>query len=180
MSSIGMMTEIELARVVFIDAYSAIGGNTSAERYNLSSHTDLTGLGLQISKCLSETGPNADVYLDSISPLLADLRVSYLLSFLNSVAVKVKANNGKLCATIGAAIDKSELTKIEEVTDCVIETQLQESRRGQTRRLRIKKLRGKPYVDKWVNFRVESGKGIVFFTRTKPIKNHSQSESSQH
>jgi KaiC/GvpD/RAD55 family RecA-like ATPase len=180
MNSLKMMTGDEMAKVTFIDAYSAIGGTSSTERYGVSSHTDLTGLGLQISKCLDETGPNTDVYLDSVSPLLADLRVSYFLSFLNSIAVKVKANNGKLCATTGVAIEKSDLTKIEEVADCVIETQLQESRRGQTRRLRIKKLRGKPYMDKWVSFRVESGKGIVFLTRTRPSKEYSQPKNAQH
>jgi KaiC/GvpD/RAD55 family RecA-like ATPase len=174
MSGLKMMTQGDLGKVVFIDAYSAIGGTPSSEKYSVSSHTDLTGLGLQISKCLDETGPNTDVYLDSISPLLTDLRVGYVLSFLNSIAVKVKANNGKLCATTGVAIDKSDLTKIEEVADCVVEAQLQESRGGQTRRLRIKKLRGKSYMDKWVNFRVESGKGIIFLTRTKPYKNNSQ------
>jgi KaiC/GvpD/RAD55 family RecA-like ATPase len=164
--------ESELGRIVFVDAYSAIGGAPSAEKYSVSSHSDLTGLGLLISKCLDETGPNTDVYFDSISPLLADLRVNYVLNFLNSVAVKVKANSGKLCVASGTGIEKSDLAKVEEAADCVIETQLQESRRGQTRRLRIKKLRGKPYVDKWVNFRIESGKGIVFFTRTKPNREH--------
>ena len=170
MTSIGMQEGFENARIVFVDAYSAIGGATSEERFGVSSHTDLTGLGLVISKCLSETGPGTDVYFDSISPLLADLRVNYVLNFLNSIAVKVKANNGKLCVASGTGIEKSDLSKIEEVADCVIETQLQESRRGQSRRLRIKKLRGKPYVDKWVGFHIESGKGIVFFSRTKPIK----------
>jgi archaellum biogenesis ATPase FlaH len=162
-----------LEKIVFVDAYSAIGGATSTEKYNISSHSDLTALGLLISKCLSDTGPNTDVYFDSISPLLADLRVNYVLNFLNSVAVKVKANNGKLCVASGTGIEKSDLAKVEETADCVIETQLQESRGGQARRLRIKKLRGKPYVDKWINFRIQSGKGIVFFTRTKPNKEHS-------
>jgi KaiC/GvpD/RAD55 family RecA-like ATPase len=179
MSGLKTMTEDELKKIVFIDAYSAIGGTVSAERYSISSHTDLTGLGLQISKCLDETGPDTDVYVDSIGPLLADLRTSYVLSFVNSVAVKVKAKNGKLCATIGVTVDKSDLTKIEEVADCVIEMQLQESRHGQKRRLRIKKLRGKAYMDKWVNFRVESGKGIIFFTRTKPSRNNSKPVSNQ-
>jgi KaiC/GvpD/RAD55 family RecA-like ATPase len=180
MSGLKMTTEDELKKVTFIDAYSAMGGTPSGETYSISSHTDLTGLGLQISKCLGETGHNTDVYLDSVSPLLADLRASYVLNFLNSVAVKVKANNGKLCATMGAAVDKSDLTKIEEVADCVIEMQLQESHRGQSRRLRIKKLRGKAYIDKWVNFRVESGKGIIYLTRTKPSKNNTQPRSNQH
>jgi KaiC/GvpD/RAD55 family RecA-like ATPase len=180
MSGLKTMAQDELTKIVFVDAYSAIGGTTSTERYSITSHTDLTGLGLQISKCLDETGTNADVYLDSITPLLAGREASNVLSFLNSVAVRVKANNGKLCATMGTAIEKSDLTKMEEVADCVIETQLQESRSGQTRRMRIKKLRGKPYMDKWVSFRVESDRGIIFLTRTKPSKNGPRQESNQH
>jgi len=123
---------------------------------------------LNISKCLEKSGPKADVYLDSLNPMLSALRIEYVLSFLQSVAAKVKANDGKLCATVGTGIERSELMKLEEVTDCVIETQLQDLKKGQRRRLRIRKLRGKPYVDRWVDFQLESGTGIVFFSRTKP------------
>jgi len=108
------------------------------------------------------------VYLDSLNPMLSALRIEYVLSFLQSVAAKVKANDGKLCVTVGTGIERSELMKLEEVADCVIETQLQDLKKGQRRRLRIRKLRGKPYVDRWVHFQVESGTGIVFFSRTKP------------
>lgn len=137
------------------------------ERY-VTSHTDLTSLGLEISKCLESAGPGTDVYLDSLTPLANVLRMDYLLNFLQSIAAKVKANDGRLCVTIGAGIEKSGLTKLEEASDCVIETQLQESGKGQRKRLRIRKLRDRPYDDKWVRFRVEAGKGIVFLTRTKP------------
>lgn len=151
----------------FIDSYSAVGGAISKENDSVLSHTDLTGLGMKISKCLEELGRGTDVYLDSIMPLITVLRVDYLLNFLQSIAAKVKSNEGRLLLTVGTAIEKTDMIKLEEVADCVIETQLQESRNGQRRRLRIKKLRGKAYVDKWVNFHIEDRKGIVFDARAK-------------
>ena len=161
--------EVKPGRLLFIDAYSAIGGETSRLEYSVASHTDLTSLGLNISRCLQLAGAGADVYLDSLNPLITALRADYLINFLQSVAAKVKANNGKLCVTIGSGgIEKSDMTKLEEASDCVIETQLQETGKGQRRRLRIKKLRDKPYVDRWTRFRVEAGKGIIFLTSSKP------------
>jgi len=156
------------SRLIFIDAYSAVGGSSSVEEFSVDSHTDLTHLGLNISKCLQIAGKGADVYLDSLNPLISALRIDYLLNFLQSVAARVKAANGRFCVTVGAGIDARDMTKLEEAADCVIETQLQESRGGQIRRLRVKKVRGKPYIDRWTRFRVEQGKGIVFLIRTKP------------
>jgi len=138
------------------------------EEFSVNSHTDLTNLGLSVSKCLQVAGSGADIYMDSLNPLITALRIDYVINFLQTVAARVKANNGKLCITVGAGIEDRDMTKLEESADCVIETQLNESGGGQRRRLRIKKLRGKPYVDRWTQFRVEQDKGIVFLTRTKP------------
>ena len=160
--------DTNLEKLLFIDAYSAIGGGSSKSEYFIVSHTDLTNLGLNISKCLDLAGPRADVYLDSLNVLITALRIDYLIHFLQSVATKVKANNGKLCVTVGTGIEKADMTKLEEASDCVIETQLQETSKGQRRRLRIKKLRDKPYIDRWTRFQVEEGSGIVFLTSSKP------------
>ena len=169
MMTLGMPIQklLDARKLLFIDLYSAVGGTPSTEEFSVTSHTDLTNLGMKISKCLEELGPSADVYVDSISPLLTALRLDYLMNFLQSIAAKVKANNGKLCVTVGTGIDKSDIMKLEENSDCIIDTQLQESKRGQKRRLRIKKLRGKSYIDRWTNFRIETGKGIVFLTHSK-------------
>jgi KaiC/GvpD/RAD55 family RecA-like ATPase len=158
----------ETTRIKFIDAYSAVGGTHSKEERYVTSHTDLTSLGLEITKCFETAGPGTDVYLDSLTPLANVLRMDYLLNFLQSIAAKIKANDGSLCVTTGAGIEKEDLAKLEEASDCVIETQLQESSRGQRRRLRIKKLRDRHYDDRWVRFEVQAGKGIVFLTSKKP------------
>jgi KaiC/GvpD/RAD55 family RecA-like ATPase len=165
---VGKVSDVkDPARLIFIDAYSAVGGGSSMEEFSVNSHTDLTNLGLNISKCLQAAGPGADVYMDSLNPLITVLRMDYVINFLQTVAARVKANNGRLCITVGAGIDSHDMTKLEETADCVIETHLQESGGGQLRRLRIKKVRGKPYVDRWIRFRVEAGKGIIFLTRKK-------------
>ena len=155
-------------KLIFIDAYSAIGGGLSKEEFSVASHTDLTNLSLNITKCLEVAGPGADVYFDSLNALITALRIDYLINFLQSVAAKVKANGGKFCVTVGTGIERTDLTKLEESSDCVIETELQESGGGQRRRLRIKKLRDRPYIDRWTRFQVQEGKGIIFLTRSKP------------
>ena len=138
------------------------------EKFSVNSHTDLTNLGLNISKCIQVAGKGADVYMDSLNPLITVLRIDYVINFLQTVAARVKANNGRLCITVGTGIDERDMTRLEESADCVIETQLHESGGRQRRRLRIKKVRGKPYIDRWTQFRVKQNKGIVFLTRTKP------------
>jgi KaiC/GvpD/RAD55 family RecA-like ATPase len=167
MNTFGIAAEGE-RRVIFIDAYSALSGTPSAEQYSVPSVTDLTGLGLTLSKCLEAAGEGTDVFLDSLNPMLAALRVDYLLNFLQSTAARVKANGGRFYVSVGLGIDKSDMTKLEEASDCVIETQVQDIKNGQRRRMRIKKLRGHPYDDKWTRFRVDSEKGIVYLSRTKP------------
>lgn len=154
-------------RLICIDAYSAFGGGTSTEEFSLTSHTDLTHLGMIISKCLQTAGNGTDVYIDSLNALITVLRIDYLINFLQTIAARVKADNGRLCVTVGTGIDAHDLTKLEESADCVIETQLDESGGGQRRRLRIKKIRGKPYNDRWTRFRVEERKGIIFLTHKK-------------
>ena len=163
--------DVQPDKLIFIDAYSAVGGSQSKEPFSIDSHTDLTNLGLNISKCLEVAGPAADVYFDSLNALMSALRMDYLLNFLQSVAAKVKANKGKFCVTIGAGLEKRDLMKLEEATDCVIETELQESGTGQRRRMRIKKLRDRPYNDHWVRFQVQEAKGVILLTTSKPEAN---------
>jgi KaiC/GvpD/RAD55 family RecA-like ATPase len=178
MMRLGVGKVQESKRLIFIDAYSAVGGSASTEEFSVSSHTDLTHLGLNISKCLQTAGSDADVYMDSLNPLVTVLRIDYLINFLQTVAARVKANDGRFIVTVGTGIDERDMTKLEESADCVIETQLHETGAGQRRRLRIKKVRDKPYDDQWIRFRVEEGKGIVFLTREKTPDHQGTTETA--
>lgn len=161
---LGLEQHEKQGNLVFIDCYSALSGTQSKEKRALSSFTDLTTLGILITASTEEMGKTTDVYLDSLTPLFTTLKPDYVVSFLQSVGAKVKSSNGRLTATIGTSVEKETLTRIEEVSDVVVETQLVESRSGQKRRLRIKKLRGHSYMDKWVSFKISDGRGVTFLT----------------
>lgn len=155
-------------RLVFIDCYSSLAGEASPEKHSVSSITDLTGLGIQISRVLEELGEGTNVCLDSLTPLLQVLKTDYALAFLQAVSAKVKSLNGRFFATVGTTADRTTLSKLEEGHDCVIELQLLEGRVGQRRRLRVKKMRGRGYLDRWTRFTVEDGKGVVFYSPKPP------------
>jgi KaiC/GvpD/RAD55 family RecA-like ATPase len=151
-------------QLAFIDSYSGFSGEASKEKRHVSSATDLTGLGIRISVCLDEmTGPT-DVYLDSLTPLLSTLKDDYVLAFIQSLGAKTKANGGRFISTLGTGLERVSITRMVEASDCVVEMQVLDTRSGQQRRLRIKKLRGKGYSDKWVRFRVIPEKGIIFYS----------------
>jgi len=159
-------------RLIFVDSYSSLSGAASKEKRSTGSITDLTGLGILVTRSIEEIGGIVDVYFDALTPLFAALKPDYVLTFLQSVGARVKGYNGGLCAIIGTTVEKETLTRVEEVSDCVIETQLSEGRSGQRRRLRVKKLRGHPYNDAWTRFRITE-EGIAFYTRKPPNTNHS-------
>jgi len=169
MKSMGMDTgdhEIR-GKLIFIDCYSSLSGTASKEKRFVDSITDLTSLGIQITRSIEEIGGTTDVYFDALTPLFTALRPEYVLNFLQSVGAKVKSYNGGLCTIIGTSVEKEILTRVEEGSDCLIETQLSEGRTGQRRRLRIKKLRGHPYDDAWTRF-IITDQGITFYTRKPP------------
>ena len=161
--------------LVLIDCYSALSGTQSKEKRALSSFTDLTSLGILITASIEEMGKTTDVYFDSLTPLFTTLKPDYVVSFLQSVGAKVKSSNGRLTATIGTSVEKETLTRIEEMSDIVVETQLLESRSGQKRRLRIKKLRGHSYIDTWVPFKIGDGRGVTFLTHKPYTENDMKS-----
>ncbi len=152
------------ARLVFIDCYSGAAGQPSTEEHFVSSPTDLTSLGVKISICLGSLGGETDVFFDSLAPLFTMLKPDFIVTFIHSIGAKVKGANGRFFFTVGAGVDEEVLTKLEGTSDGVIEFETYEEKGVQRRRLRVKKMRGR-YVDKWVQFSVEVGKGLVFYAR---------------
>lgn len=152
------------SKLVFIDCYSASGGKESSEKHQISSMSDLTGLGVQLSSCLEELGQDTDVFLDSLTPLFTMLRDEYIANFIHSVSAKTKGVNGRFFYTIGSAIDKKALNAIEALCDSVIELSSADEAGEYQRKLRIKKMKRK-HLERWTDFRIDGDKGIIFRTR---------------
>jgi len=153
-----------LVQLVFIDSYSGAAGQPSTEKHFVSSPTDLTTLGVKISICLESLGSDTDVFLDSLAPLFTMLKPDFIVTFVHSIGAKVKGANGRFYFTVGAGVEEEVLAKLEGTSDGVIEIETYEVSGVQRRRLRVKKMRGR-YVDKWVPFSVEPGRGLVFYAR---------------
>jgi KaiC/GvpD/RAD55 family RecA-like ATPase len=152
-------------RLAFIDCYSGAAGKTSDEKYFVSSVTDLTRLGTELSTCLQSLGKGTEVFLDSLAPWVAALKTEHIISFIHTTGAKVKAGKGRFYFTVGISVEKDFLTKIEEASDGVIELKVLESEKEPRRKLAIRKIRGRKHSTRWLNFFIAEGKGVVFQIR---------------
>jgi KaiC/GvpD/RAD55 family RecA-like ATPase len=152
------------SKLIFVDCYSASGGKESSEKHQISSMGDLTGLGVQLSSCLEELGQDTDVFLDSLTPLFTMLKDEYIANFIHSVGAKTKGVNGRFFYTIGSAIGRKGLNAIEAVSDIIIEISSTDEADEYRRKLRIKKMKRK-HLERWIDFRIDGDKGIIFRTR---------------
>jgi len=146
----------------FVDCYAGSAGVQSSETHHVSSQTDLTALGVQISSCFAEVGGKGDVYLDSITPTVVDGAFEKALSFVRYYGARVKAENSSFLYTISSSMELEALAKFEDEADCVIQLDLYESAGVTKRRMKVKKARGLSHYQDWVDFRVNPRGKIEF------------------
>ena len=149
-------------RLVFVDCYSAAAGKTSEEKYSVSSVSDLTRLGTELSTCLENLGKGTEVYLDSLAPWVSTIKPEFILSFIHATGAKVKAEEGRFYFTVGTSVDREFLTKIDEASDGVIELTMVETEKEPKRRLAIRKIRGRKHSSRWLDFSIVEGEGLIF------------------
>ncbi|MFH0848912.1 MAG: ATPase domain-containing protein [archaeon] len=155
--------------LLFIDWYSGTAGRNSAERLSVSSLSDLTGVGTQISSGISSLGEKTLVFVDSINPLLATLTGEQVLRFIHAIGARVKGQGGTLLFSSGIDMDSGVLAGLESTSDCIIQLERGELETGLKRRLRVRKLSGQPHLEKWIEFSIERGEGIVFYTTKRSV-----------
>jgi KaiC/GvpD/RAD55 family RecA-like ATPase len=148
--------------VRFVDCYAGLAGVQSGEAHHVSSPTDFTTLGVQISSCLEETGGRGDVYVDSITPTIVNGAFERALSFVRYYGARVKAEDASLFYTISSSIEPKTLTKFEDEADCVIQLDLYESAGVTKRRMRVKKARGLSHAQDWIEFTINQRGAIEF------------------
>jgi KaiC/GvpD/RAD55 family RecA-like ATPase/chitodextrinase len=147
----------------FIDCYSSIAKVESKEKYFLSQPFSLADLGIMISKVTSEIGVPLRVFLDSIVPLLTHVEPQKVVEFLQDRSARIKGVDGTFIFTVGKeTIESSLISRLEEVVDCIVELDVATSKGKKVRRLRVKKMRGRKPQEKWVPFKIDPARGIVF------------------
>lgn len=158
MRSFGLSTD---GKLVFVDCYSKMAGRASPERYSVASANDLTGMAITISSCLSEFEGGADLLFDSITPMTNMVRLDALADFVHTMGAKVKGFGGGFFFTIDTSAGSETLSKLEAISDGVIEMAALDEGGVRVRRLRVLKMPG-GYETGWIRFKVEGGRGIRF------------------
>jgi KaiC/GvpD/RAD55 family RecA-like ATPase len=146
----------------FVDCYAGLAGVQSSEAHYVSSTTDFTALGVQISSCLEEIGGKGDVYVDSITPTIVNGAFERALSFIRHYGARVKAEDASFFYTISSSMDSETLTKFEDEADCVVQLDLYESAGATKRRIKVKKARGSSHCQDWIEF-IISPRGEIEF-----------------
>jgi KaiC/GvpD/RAD55 family RecA-like ATPase len=156
----------------FIDCYSAMSGNKCQEKHCVMQPYSLSDLGIALSKAMDEIKQkSAKVFLDSATPLFMRLNPSEVLEFMQDRIAKIKADGGTFLFTIGKQTVSQDITSgLDEIADCIIELSVQTEKEGKTsRKLHIKRLRGRGFRDMRVPFKIDPAKGLMFLPPRKTI-----------
>jgi KaiC/GvpD/RAD55 family RecA-like ATPase len=146
----------------FIDAYSGATEGASREKHFVPSPTDMTGLGIQLTGCVEELGGAADVFFDSITPIIASGAPARGLDFVRYYGARITKSGGSFAYVTTPAMEPELLSRFEEASDCVLQM---ERTRGPGKimgRLLVKKARGLEHEYEWVGFKITS-KGRIEF-----------------
>ncbi len=149
-------------RLRFVDAYSGGVGTVSSEKHSVSSPSDLTALGIQMTSCLEELGGTADIFLDSLAPIVAASGSGRGLEFVQYYGARTTKAGGTLAYVATTNIESEMLGRLEEASDCVLEVERSVAPSRMRGRVLVKKARGLEHVREWVGFSITS-KGRMDF-----------------
>jgi KaiC/GvpD/RAD55 family RecA-like ATPase len=148
----------------FVDAYSGGTGVVSSERHSVPSPRDLTALGIQITSCLDEVGGVGDVFLDSLTPILAAGDSSHAFNFVEYYGARIAKSGGIFLYVASSALEPNLLGRFEEASDCVLQTEKYVGPLKIRGRLLVKKARGMQHQEGWVGFRITSSGRMEFIS----------------
>jgi len=169
------MTPYEVSeRFIIIDCYSSLANAQSTEKRSVDRPYDLTQLTIAIMDAARSLPKNFRVLIDSTTPLFNTRDPSSVVTFLHEIGARIKAYDGVLYFTaVTDGIPKDVVKRLEEISDCVIEARMREEKGNWTRWLRVKKMTGRRFLERPIQFEIVPEKGFIFYTEKKFIKNPS-------
>lgn len=157
---------------LFIDCYSSIAGVPSREKHNVKQPFALSELGIAMSTTIENLKQKSTrIFLDSTVPLFTRLNPAKVVEFLQDRSAQIKGENGVFLFTIGKeTVEHGLIRRLEEIVDCIIELEVHEEKGEPKRKMRIKKLRGRNFINEWISFKIEQKKGLVLSIPKKWIR----------
>lgn len=142
-----------------VDCYSATAGITEGV---VPQPFDLTNVSIYLSTVMEKLGNrNLTIVLDSLIPIFSETESKHAISFIQSIAGKVKKAGGKLIATLSTGSVHPELFhKVESLVDGVVELRMVEEGQVLRRYLLVRKMDRRHITPRLVQFDIVGGRGI--------------------
>jgi len=158
---------VEKGQLTILDCYSALAGVEGAQ---IRDPTDFTEVSIQVTGMIEKAKGPVTILLDSATPIFNSASAKDCINFLQVIGAKVKNSGGMflVTATRGSIPDEAK-SKIESLTDGVIELTLSKRARSLSRFLLVKKLSGRATSSTETQFEIVAGKGIMLDKRRVPI-----------
>lgn len=142
-----------------IDCYSATAGVTEGV---VPQPFDLTNVSIFLSATMEKLGNRQiTIVLDSLIPIFSETESKHAISFIQSIAGKVKKAGGKLILTLSTGSVHPELFhKVESLVDGVVELRMVEEGQILKRYLLVRKMDRRHIIPRLVQFDIVGGRGI--------------------
>ena len=142
-----------------VDCYSATAGVTEGV---VPQPFDLTNVSIHLTTVMEKLGNRqVTILLDSLMPIFSETESKHAISFIQSIAAKVKKAGGKLVVTLSTGCVPPELFhKVESLVDGVVELRMVEERHMLRRYLLVRKMDRRQIIPRLVRFDIVSGRGI--------------------
>jgi KaiC/GvpD/RAD55 family RecA-like ATPase len=142
-----------------MDCYSATAGVTEGV---VPQPYDLTNVSIYLTTVMERLGNRqVTILLDSLMPIFSETESKHAISFIQSIAAKVKKAGGKLIVTLSTGSVHPELfRKVESLVDGVVELRMVEENQMLHRYLLVRKMDRRQIIPRLVRFDIIGGRGI--------------------
>jgi KaiC/GvpD/RAD55 family RecA-like ATPase len=143
----------------FVDCYSATAGISEGV---VPQPFDLTNVSIYLTAVMERLGNRQlTIVLDSLIPIFSETESKHAVSFIQSIAAKVKKAGGKLILTLSTGSVHPELFhKVESLVDGVVELRMVEEGQILKRYLLVRKMDRRQIIPRIVQFDIIGGHGI--------------------
>src|SRR5256712_2668291 len=149
-----LMNKLEI-----MDCYSATAGVTEGV---VPQPYDLTNVSIYLTTVMEKLGNRqVTILLDSLIPIFSETESKHAISFIQSIAAKVKKAGGKLIVTLSTGSVHPELfRKVESLVDGVVELKMVEETQRLHRYCLVRKMDRRHITPRLVQFDIIGGRGI--------------------
>ncbi len=150
---------LKTGQLKILDCYSALAG---VEGSLIKDPTDFTEVSIQVTGLIEKAKGPITILLDSVTPIFNSSAARDCINFLQVIGAKIKNNGGIFIFTATkGSMPEDVRSKVEAMSDGVIELNLIKRSNSLQRTLQVKKMAGRQTSSIETGFEIVQGKGIM-------------------